>query len=68
MRRHRKGAQKVVGYVPLSEMFGYATQLRNMSSGRANYSMDFHQYMPLQVSVQEEVLKKLRDKKEAENK
>ena len=59
MRRYRKGSQKLVGYVPLSEMFGYATVLRNMSSGRANYSMDFHQYMPLPASIQEEVLKQL---------
>ena len=68
MRRYRKGSQKLVGFVPLSEMFGYATKLRNMSSGRANYSMDFYKYMPLQPSVQEEVLKKLREKKEEENK
>jgi elongation factor G len=63
MRRHRKGAQKVNGYVPLMEMFGYATQLRNISSGRANYSMEFYKYMPLTKSVQEEVLKKLEAKK-----
>jgi elongation factor G len=59
MRRHRKGSQKLVGFVPLMEMFGYATQLRNLSSGRANYSMDFYQYMPLNKALQEEILKKL---------
>jgi elongation factor G len=63
MRRHRKGAQKVNGFVPLMEMFGYATTLRNISSGRANYSMEFHKYLPLTKSVQEEVLKKLEEKK-----
>lgn len=68
MRRYRKGSQKLVGFVPLSEMFGYATTLRNMSSGRANYSMDFYKYMPLQPSVQEEVLTKLREKKAEEQK
>ena len=62
MRRFRKGAQKLNGLVPLMEMFGYATQLRNLSSGRANYSMEFYQYMPLPPSVQEEVLKKLQKK------
>lgn len=41
MRRFRKGAQKLNGTVPLMEMFGYATALRNISSGRANYSMEF---------------------------
>lgn len=63
MRRHRKGAQKVNGYVPLMEMFGYATTLRNISSGRANYSMEFYKYMPLTKSVQDDVLKKIEEKK-----
>jgi elongation factor G len=60
MRRFRKGSQKLNGLVPLMEMFGYATQLRNISSGRANYSMEFYKYMPLPPSVQEEVLAKIR--------
>jgi elongation factor G len=68
MRRHRKGAQKVNGFVPLMEMFGYATSLRNVSSGRANYSMEFYKYMPLTKSVQEDVLKKLEEKKKEKNK
>ncbi|MCB2220562.1 MAG: elongation factor G [Bacteroidetes bacterium] len=63
MRRFRKGAQKLNGFVPLMEMFGYATALRNISSGRANYSMEFHQYTPLPKAVQEDVLKKLAEKK-----
>ena len=66
MRRFRKGSQKVVAFVPLVEMIsGYATQLRNISSGRASFSMDFFRYMPLSKSVQEEVLKKLAEKKAA---
>ncbi|MCP4130689.1 MAG: elongation factor G [bacterium] len=63
MRRYRKGSQKLNGFVPLSEMFGYATQLRNISSGRANYSMEFDKYVPLSKGVQEEVLKKMAEKK-----
>jgi elongation factor G len=63
MRRYRKGAQKLNGFVPLMEMFGYATQLRNISSGRANYSMEFHKYVPSPKDVQEKVLKKIEDKK-----
>jgi elongation factor G len=63
MRRHRKGSQKLVAFVPLSEMFGYATQLRNISSGRANYSMDFHQYAPVNKTLQEEILKEIAEKK-----
>jgi len=63
MRRYRKGSQKIIATVPLMEMFGYATQLRNITSGRANYSMEFSQYLPLPAAVQEEVLKKVREKK-----
>jgi elongation factor G len=68
MRRFRKGSQKLNGFVPLMEMFGYATTLRNLTSGRANYSMEFYKYTPLTKSVQEEVLKKLEEvKKEKES-
>jgi elongation factor G len=63
MRRHRKGSQKVNAFVPLMEMFGYATQLRNISSGRANYSMEFYKYTPLQKNIQEEILKKIAEEK-----
>jgi elongation factor G len=59
MRRYRKGSQKLNGFVPLMEMFGYATALRNISSGRANYSMEFFNYQPLPQSIQEDVLKKI---------
>ena len=68
MRRYRKGSQKLVGFVPLMEMFGYATALRNLSSGRANFSMDFHKYLPLPKVVQEEVLKEIEEKKREERK
>lgn len=67
MRRHRKGSQKLNGFVPLQEMFGYATTLRNLSSGRANYSMEFYQYMPVSKAVQEEALKKIAEKKRQES-
>jgi len=64
MRRFRKGSQKLSGYVPLMEMFGYATTLRNITSGRANYSMEFYQYEALPKSVQEEYMKKKAEKEE----
>jgi len=64
MRRYRKGSQKLNGFVPLMEMFGYTTQLRNLSSGRANYSMEFHNYTPTPKAIQEAVLKKLEEKKQ----
>jgi elongation factor G len=64
MRRFRKGAQKINAFVPLMEMFGYATALRNLSSGRANYSMEFHQYTKIPSGVQEKILKEKQEKKE----
>ncbi len=63
MRRYRKGSQKLNGYVPLMEMFGYATQLRSISSGRANYSMEFFNYVPVNKEIQEKVLKEIEQKK-----
>jgi elongation factor G len=45
------------------EMFGYATQLGSLSSGRANYSMEFSNCVPLQKDVQEKVLKQIQEKK-----
>ena len=63
MRRFRKGSQKLDAFVPLVEMFGYATALRNLTSGRANYSMEFHQYMPTPKDKQEEIVK-MRNEKE----
>jgi len=62
MRRFRKGSQKLNGFVPLSEMFGYATSLRNLSSGRANYSMEFFNYQQLPAAIQESVVKKIKEK------
>jgi len=63
MRRYRKGSQKVNAFVPLMEIFGYATQLRNTSSSWANYSMKFFQYEAVPRGIQEEELKKLAEKK-----
>jgi len=63
MRRFRKGAQKLDGLVPLMEMFGYSTTLRSLSSGRANYSMEFTKFTPLSSDIQEKVLEKLKEKK-----
>ena len=57
MRRFRKGSQKLDTFIPLMEMFGYATALRNLTSGRANYSMEFFQYTPTPKDKQEEIVK-----------
>ena len=45
-------------HVPLAEMFGYATELRSMTQGRANYSMEFLNYAEAPNSVADEVIKK----------
>ena len=51
------GNGKIVrGFVPLSEMFGYATDLRSKTQGRGNYSMFFEKYEPVPKSVSEKVL------------
>ncbi len=50
------GGKIVKAYVPLAEMFGYATDLRSRTQGRGNYSMFFEKYEPVPKNVQEKVL------------
>ena len=52
----RNGAASVRAQVPLSEMFGYATDLRSKTQGRASYSMFFHNYEQVPKNIQEKVL------------
>ena len=54
----RAGAQVVKALVPLSEMFGYVTQLRTITSGRATSSMEFNNFSEAPRNVSEEVIKK----------
>ncbi|MCD6204803.1 MAG: elongation factor G [Candidatus Marinimicrobia bacterium] len=63
MRRHRKGSQKLTGTVPLMEMFGYASALRTISSGRAAFSMEFLNYAPLPKAIEEEIVAERKAKK-----
>jgi len=50
---------KVVNaHIPLSEMFGYATDLRSQTQGRATYTMEFDHYSEAPASVVEEIVKK----------
>ena len=51
----RNGAKIINAKVPLSEMFGYATDLRSKSQGRANYSMEFEEYTAVPRAIQEEI-------------
>ncbi len=54
----RAGAKVIRAHVPLSEMFGYATQVRSMSQGRASYTMQFFAYEPAPKNVSEEIIAK----------
>ena len=56
----RAGAQVVKAFVPLASMFGYATDLRSATQGRAVYSMQFDHYSPLPASLAEEMVAKAR--------
>ncbi len=58
----RAGAQVIKAKVPLSEMFGYVTQLRSLSSGRASATMEFSHYAPAPRNIEEEVVAKVKGK------
>ena len=55
----RAGSQVVNAIVPLSEMFGYSTNLRSMSQGRANYSMHFQEYTVAPKTVTEQIIARI---------
>ena len=63
MRRYRKGSQKLDGFVPLMEMFGYASVLRTLSSGRSSFSMEYYKYSALPKSIQEKLIEESLKKK-----
>ena len=52
----RSGAQEIRAFVPLSDMFGYATDLRSKSQGRGTYSMFFDHYSPCPKAIQEKII------------
>ncbi|NNC75039.1 MAG: elongation factor G, partial [Acidimicrobiia bacterium] len=56
----RGNARVVTALVPLSEMFGYATDVRSQTQGRAAYSMQFHSYQEVPNTIAEEIVKKTR--------
>ncbi|MEJ0106283.1 MAG: elongation factor G, partial [Bacteroidota bacterium] len=59
---NRNNAQVIKAKVPLSEMFGYVTQLRSLSSGRASSTMEFSHYSPAPNNIAEEVIAKVKGK------
>jgi elongation factor G len=58
----RGGTQIVTSRVPLSEMFGYATELRSRTQGRATYSMHFDRYEPAPQQVSDEIVARVQGK------
>ena len=56
----RAGAQVVSSMVPLASMFGYSTDLRSATQGRATYAMTFDHYEPVPKSVAEEIVAKVK--------
>ncbi len=56
----RGNSQVVKAQVPLAEMFGYATDLRGRTQGRATYTMQFHSYQEVPVSVSQEIVARVR--------
>ncbi|MEG6572522.1 elongation factor G [[Clostridium] cellulosi] len=59
----RPGSQQITAYVPLAEMFGYATDLRSKTQGRGQYSMEPSHYIEVPKSIQEKIMAE-RGKKE----
>ena len=54
----KHGAQVIEAQVPLAEMFGYATDLRSKTQGRATYSMEFARYAPVPQGVAHAIIRK----------
>ncbi len=57
---YRGGTNVIVGEVPLANMFGYATDLRSLTQGRATFTLQFSHYSPVPTSVSEEILSQLK--------
>jgi elongation factor G len=60
----RAGATILHAFVPLAEMFGYASELRNLTSGRGTFTMHFEHYQTVQFYLAEEIVETLRSKKQ----
>ena len=56
--------QLIQSMAPLAEMFGYATDLRNITGGRAHLDMRFERYEPVPAELAEEILRQRREKKD----
>ncbi|MFH0856188.1 MAG: elongation factor G [Candidatus Omnitrophota bacterium] len=64
-----KGKQKIISAeVPLSEMFGYTSAFRSLSSGRANATMEFSKYLPVPQEITQKLIEEKQKQKEVKNK
>jgi elongation factor G len=57
---HRAGARVIAARVPLGEMFGYATDVRSRTQGRASYTMQFDSYQPVPEPIARDIVAKVR--------
>ena len=55
---HRSGKEQIDGEVPLAGMFGYSTDLRSKTQGRANFTMTFHRYEVIPPQLAKSILEK----------
>ena len=55
----KPGGQSILAEVPLATLFGYATEIRSLSQGRASFAMEFQEYAPIPPKVEAEILQKL---------
>ena len=58
----------IIAEVPLAEMFGYSTDLRSKTQGKAGFTMEFSKYRPVPHSIQEQIVSKYREEQAKGNK